>query len=44
MGHNTSSQGGSMQEYLKAVTTNPDLETVFLNTQATGISLTMKKR
>jgi len=44
MGHNTSQQAGAMQEYLKAVTTNPDLETVFLNTQATGISLTMKKR
>jgi caffeoyl-CoA O-methyltransferase len=44
MAHNTSSQGGSMQEFLKAATTNPDLETVFLNTQATGISLTLKKR
>jgi predicted O-methyltransferase YrrM len=44
MAHNTSSQAGSMQEFLKAATTNPDLETVFLNTQATGISLTLKKR
>ena len=44
MAHNTSSQAGAMQEYLKAVTTNPALETVFLNTQATGISLTLKKR
>jgi len=44
MAHNTSGQAGAMQEYLKAVTTNPDLETVFLNTQATGIGMTMKKR
>jgi caffeoyl-CoA O-methyltransferase len=31
-------------EFLKAITTNPDLETVFLNMQSTGISLTVKKR
>jgi predicted O-methyltransferase YrrM len=44
MAHNTTQQAGAMMEYLKAVTTNPDLETVFLNTQATGIGLTLKKR
>jgi len=31
-------------EYIKAITTNPDLETVFLNMQASGIGVTMKKR
>ncbi len=31
-------------DFLKAITTNPDLETIFLNMQATGISLTVKKR
>lgn len=31
-------------EFLKAITKNPNLETVFLNMQATGISLTVKKR
>jgi caffeoyl-CoA O-methyltransferase len=31
-------------DFLKAITTNPNLETVFLNMQSTGISLTVKKR
>lgn len=30
--------------YVKAITTNPDLETLFLNLEASGISVTMKKR
>jgi len=30
--------------FLKAITTHPDLETVFLNMQATGLSVTLKKR
>jgi caffeoyl-CoA O-methyltransferase len=30
--------------FLKAITTNPNLETVFLNMQATGLSVTLKKR
>jgi caffeoyl-CoA O-methyltransferase len=30
-------------EFLKAITTNPDLETVFLNMQSSGISATLKK-
>jgi len=30
--------------YLKAVTTNPDLETVFINKEASGVGLTLKKR
>jgi predicted O-methyltransferase YrrM len=31
-------------EFLRAITTNPNLETVFLNMQSTGISLSVKKR
>jgi predicted O-methyltransferase YrrM len=30
--------------YVQAVTTNPDLETVFLNMHAAGVGLTLKKR
>jgi predicted O-methyltransferase YrrM len=30
--------------YIKAITTNPDLETVFLNLETSGISVTLKKR
>jgi predicted O-methyltransferase YrrM len=31
-------------DFIKAITTDPNLETVFLNMQSTGISLTVKKR
>ena len=44
LAHNTSSHGGSMQEYIKAVTTNPDLETVFLHQHGSGIGVTLRKR
>jgi hypothetical protein len=30
-------------QFVKAITTDPNLETIFLNMQATGISLTVKK-
>jgi hypothetical protein len=30
--------------YLKAITTNPELETLFLNLQSSGIGVSMKKR
>jgi predicted O-methyltransferase YrrM len=30
--------------YLKAITTNPDLETVFVNKEASGVGITLKKR
>jgi caffeoyl-CoA O-methyltransferase len=33
-----------IQDYTDAITTNPDLETVFLHMQAAGISVTLKKR
>jgi len=42
--HNTSSHAGSMQDYLKAITTNKDLETLFLHRQSAGIGVTLKKR
>lgn len=31
-------------DFIKAITTNPNLETIFLNMQSTGIGLTVKKR
>ena len=30
-------------QFIKAITTDPNLETIFLNMQSTGISLTVKK-
>jgi len=30
--------------YVKAITTNPELETLFLNLERSGIGVTMKKR
>jgi hypothetical protein len=33
-----------MQDYLKAVTTNPALETIFLHEHGPGIGVTLKKR
>jgi len=42
--HNTRSHGRSMQPYLKAVSEDPNLETLFLNMHAAGVGVTMKKR
>lgn len=44
LAHNTTSAGRDMEDYLKAVTTNPDLETLFLHKQSRGIGVTLKKR
>jgi predicted O-methyltransferase YrrM len=44
LAHNTSNVRGQMQNYLDAVTTNPDLETIFLHEQGSGIGVTLKKR
>jgi predicted O-methyltransferase YrrM len=43
--HNVSIRGGrgSIPDYVKAVTTNPDLETIFYE-QGAGVSVTLKKR
>jgi caffeoyl-CoA O-methyltransferase len=42
--HNTTDVALQMQDYLEAVTTNPELETIFMHTQTTGIGVTLKKR
>ncbi len=44
LAHNTTNSGEDMQDYIKAVTTNPDLETIFLHVQDRGMSVTLKKR
>lgn len=44
LAHNTSGQAGSMKDYLKAITTNKDLETIFLHMHAQGVGVTLKKR
>jgi caffeoyl-CoA O-methyltransferase len=44
LAHNTTDAGSQMQDYLEAITTNPELETIFLHKRTTGISVTLKKR
>lgn len=44
LAHNTTNQGDQMKDYVEAITTNPDLETVFLQATDRGMGLTMKKR
>ena len=44
LAHNTTDLASEMQDYLKAVTNNPDMETIFLHKEAGGISVTLKKR
>ncbi|MHC4535737.1 MAG: O-methyltransferase [Planctomycetota bacterium] len=44
LAHNTTDQASEMQDYLKAITNNPDLETIFLYKQPSGLSITLKKR
>lgn len=44
LGHNVNSHARDLADYLKAVTTDPDLETLFANMQGSGLSLTLKKR
>jgi len=44
LAHNTTNLGSAMQDYTKAVTTDPDLETKFIHTQYQGIGITLKKR
>jgi caffeoyl-CoA O-methyltransferase len=38
------SQPAPSPAFIKAITTNPNLETVFLNMQSTGLGVTLKKR
>jgi len=44
IGHNAVSMKRQMQAFIDAVTTNPELETFFVNPQGTGMSVTLKKR
>jgi len=44
LAHNTTDLESLMRDYLEAVTTNPDLETVFLHKHDRGIGVTLKKR
>jgi caffeoyl-CoA O-methyltransferase len=44
LAHNTTDVADQMQDYLKAVTTNPKLETIFLHKEGAGIGVTLKKR
>ena len=42
--HNTTSHGKGMEPYLKAVTTDKNLETIFLHTRSAGLGVSLKKR
>lgn len=44
LAHNTTDVASQMQDYLEAITTSPELETIFLHEQTTGIGVTLKKR
>jgi len=44
LAHNTTNAGADMQDYLKAVTTNPDLQTLFLHKNGRGMGVTLKIR
>jgi len=42
--HNTTDRAEEMQDFLKAITTNPSLQTILLHQQSHGMSITVKKR
>ena len=44
LAHNTVDLASEMQDYIKVITTNPALETIFLHKDTGGISVTLKKR
>ncbi len=44
LAHNTVDLASEMQDYIKAITTNPTLENIFLHKETGGISVTLKKR
>lgn len=44
LAHNTTNQAADMKDYIKAVTTDPKLETIFLHKQDQGLAVTLKKR
>jgi predicted O-methyltransferase YrrM len=44
LAHDTTDMASRMQDYLDAVSTDPELETIFLHEQGPGIGVTLKKR
>ena len=44
LAHNTTNTGDQMKDYLEAITTNPELETLFLHEDDRGVGVTLKKR
>lgn len=44
LAHNTTNSGRRMPDYFTAVTTNPALDTIFVNRQNVGMGITLKKR
>ncbi len=44
LAHNTTDCGGQLQDYVKLVTSHPELETIFLHEQDRGIGVSLKKR
>jgi caffeoyl-CoA O-methyltransferase len=44
LAHNTKDYGSAMRDYIEAVTTHPDLETIFLHEDDAGMGVTLKKR
>lgn len=44
LAYHTTDRAAQMQDYLTAVTTDPNLDTIFINPQNAGMSITLKKR
>jgi len=44
LAHNTTDRAAEMNDYINAVTTDPNLETIFLHKDPPGLALTLKKR
>ena len=44
LAHNTTNSGRQMPDYFTAVTTDPNLDSIFLGQQSIGIGITLKKR
>jgi predicted O-methyltransferase YrrM len=44
LAHNTTNSGPQMKDYIQAITTDPNLETLFLNQEDRGVGLTLRKR
>lgn len=44
LAHNTTDRADEMKDYIKRITTDPNLETIFLHKDDQGLALTLKKR